>query len=116
MEELDIKAALARNDLFTLFKLQLKKDFEGAGADATFTDGLPLQLEDLKRCVIAALTALQRSNANLLTGLLYRVDISEQQLRNYHRDHSGLGFEELLAELIIKRVLQKIILKKKFSE
>jgi hypothetical protein len=116
MEEIDLNTALARDDLFTLFKLQLKKDFESVGVNGTFIDDLPLQLEALKQCIVGALKPLQQSNANGLMSLLYRIDISETQLKNYHSSHPGLGLEELLAELIIKRVLQKVILKKKFSE
>jgi hypothetical protein len=46
---------------------------------------------------------------------LYRVDVSERQLKEYHHKHLTLNFEEIVIELVIKRILQKIILKKKFS-
>src|SRR6218665_2929176 len=109
MEELDPGSALASNDLFALFKLQLKKDFESVAVSSAFVDELPIELEALKQSLVSALRPLQQSNANLLMGLLYRIDISETQLKNYHRSHPGLDFEEQLAELIIKRVLQKVI-------
>lgn len=116
MEEIDPGTALASNDLFTLFKLQLKKDFESVGLSGAFIDLLPLQLHALKQCIVDALRPLQQSNTAGLMSLLYRVDISETQLKNYQLSHPELSFEEQLAELIIKRVLQKVILKKKFSE
>ena len=50
-----------------------------------------------------------------LSNLLNRIDISETQLNNYQVKKISFSFEEIIAELIIKRTLQKVILKKRFS-
>ena len=50
-----------------------------------------------------------------LSNLLIRIDISETQLNNYQAKKISFSFEEIIAELIIKRTLQKVILKKRFS-
>lgn len=115
MEELDVPAYLATEDLFMLFKRQLKKDFEGAGLDGSFADQLPAAWEGLKLELMEALADVHRSAAGI-QGLLYRVDISEAQIEHYKLRHRGVYFEEVIAELIAKRVLQKVILKKRFSE
>lgn len=116
MEEIDVNNSLQQESLFAQFKSQLKKDFEGAGVAADFTDDLPSDLDLLKERIQQALQPLVRGNMSLLSSLFYRIDISEQQLRNYEQQHKQLSFEELAAELIIKRVLQKVILRKRFSE
>lgn len=115
MEELDVNSCLTKEDLFDLFKNQLKKDFEGAGLDGSFAVELSAEFEKLKLVLLQQLQPLLKNNATALSSLLYRVDISETQLRNYKKDDPEFTFEEAVAELIIKRVLQKVILKKTFS-
>ena len=115
MEEIDIFASLQQENLFELFKSQLKKDFEGAGANADFTAQLPAGFDALKAALVEVLNPLAQQ-ATALPSLLYRVDISEQQLHKYQQAHPQLSFEEMIAELIIKRVLQKVILRKTFSK
>lgn len=113
MEELTVVESLACEDLFVLFRQQLKKDFEGAGINGDFCEALIPDFTDLKNKLQKELDHVLRNNQ--LTGLLYRIDISEVQLKNYQAASPRLLFEEILAETIIKRILQKVILKKRFS-
>jgi hypothetical protein len=115
MQEPEVNNYLLKEDLFELFRAQLRKDFEGSGIGAEFTDKIPETFVELKRCVATIIRPLSGQRHSLLQGLLYRVDISEAQLKNYSGD-PGVSFEEMLAELIIKRILQKVILKKTFSK
>lgn len=113
MEELDPASHLSNVALFHLFKQQLKKDFEGAGIDAEFTDSISSDFLELKNSLQQQLDSIIRNNT--LSGLLYCVDINEFQIKKYTASNSYLDFDEVIAELIIKRILQKIILKKRFS-
>jgi hypothetical protein len=115
MEELEIRAYLINEDLFMLFKKQLKKDFETSGIDAGFATNLLPDWLTLREVISRALKPLS-NDGNLFTSLLYRIDISEVEIKNYQNQHNALPFEDLMAELIIKRILQKVVLKKKFSE
>ena len=115
MEELDVNNYLLSENLFELFKRQLKKDFDSCSLNTDFIDSLPVQFELLKLSIITELKQISKNNS-LLSNLLYRIDISEIQIKNYHQKNNSLSFEEVLAELIIKRILQKVILKKKFSQ
>lgn len=115
MEELDINTSLLKENLFELFKAQLKKDFESAGVNAGFTEQLPCDFEAMRQIIIAELEPMLKTGGTLVSSLLYRIDISEMQLRNYQDSHPDLSFPETLAELIIKRILQKVILKKTYS-
>ncbi|WP_317896675.1 hypothetical protein [Aurantibacillus circumpalustris] len=115
MEEIDVNTYLFKENLFDLFKEQLKKDFEGAGANSDFTGDLPRDLEALKLVLLHELKIISNNSSTLIASLLYRIDISEIQIRNYQLKNSSLSFEEVLAELIIKRILQKVILKKTYS-
>ncbi|MBK7651621.1 MAG: hypothetical protein IPJ20_14025 [Flammeovirgaceae bacterium] len=48
----------------------------------------------------------KRSDFNLMH-LLYRIDISEAQLEKYLNEYKNETYFNVIAELIIKRVLQK---------
>lgn len=115
MEELDLNTYLFKQDLFELFKFQLTKDFESAGLDIHFTKNLPKELHALQAVIQTQLIQASKQHANLLPILLYRIDISESQIKNYSKKNADLSYETILAELIIKRILQKVILKKTFS-
>jgi hypothetical protein len=111
MEEVDVSRLLV-SGLFESFRQQLKKDFESAGIAASFADKLPQDLDLLKNLIAEVIPF---SNQHSLSALLYRVDISEQQLRNYGKKNVDMTFNEIVTELIIKRVLQKVILKRTYS-
>jgi hypothetical protein len=115
MEELDLNNYLFKQDLYELFKFQLTKDFESAGLDITFTKNLPKELKALRDSIQEEITQSSKQKAQLLPILLYRIDISELQIKNYSKNNADLTYEAILAELIIKRILQKVILKKTFS-
>jgi len=114
MEEIDLYTQLIEIDLFNLFKIQIKKDFETCGLDVNFINDLPSDFFKLKAIFINQLQPLF-INKKALSNLLNRIDISETQLNNYQAKKISFSFEEIIAELIIKRTLQKVILKKRFS-
>lgn len=114
MDELEVYNSLATQNLFDLFKSQLKKDFETCALSTDFIDNLPQQYNLLKSAIIQELNPLLNNNS-IMQNLLYRIDISEFQIKKYAQTKSTISFNEILAELIIKRILQKVILKKKFS-
>jgi len=102
--------------MFELFRAQLQKDIESSAIDAEFTKDLPRDYDQLRNFLIKHLAPVFKNNVTCLHTLLYRVDISEATLRDHGNKNKNLGFEETVIELIIKRVLQKVVLKKKFSE
>lgn len=115
MNEPDLNRQLHSEDLFELFCAQLRKDFQGSGLNADFTENLPREFIPIRTLICKELEKIMNGSLSSLQGLLYRVDISEQQLKQYRSAESTRNYPELLAELIIKRVLQKVILKKRFS-
>lgn len=116
MEELDLNTYLLKQDLFELFKFQLIKDFESSGISVDFARELPSQLLLLKAVLEQQIQILEKQQASLLPILLYRIDISEAQIKKYASKQPDVSYEALLSELIIKRILQKIILKKTYSK
>lgn len=116
MDKLDIKASLLQQELFELFRLQLRKDFEVSGCDAGFTAHLPLSFDQLKDEISVQLRKMEKGSTSKLPELLYRIDLSERQIKRFSEEHPAENWEDLVAELIIKRLLQKVILKKTYSK
>ena len=52
MEEIDLNTQLIEIDLFNLFKIQIKKDFETCGLDVNFINDLPSDFFKLKAIFI----------------------------------------------------------------
>ena len=102
---------LSQKDLLRNLILQIRKDFESAG--------IPIKLLLNKRYSFVELAQIisdsfMQAGATAMFNLLYRVDVSEKQLKD------GMptpGIDPILvAELVIKRELQKVVLKKQYSK
>ncbi|MES2565431.1 MAG: hypothetical protein V4565_01110 [Bacteroidota bacterium] len=110
----DILNSLEKPGLFEKFKVQVYKDFELAGA----MEFLPViesnHLDHLKEVFFNSIIMLEVGNA--LKNLLYRIDINELQIKQAQIKDPSLSLQQLLAELMIKRILQKVVLKELYSK
>ncbi|MDZ4665732.1 MAG: hypothetical protein SGJ15_12700 [Bacteroidota bacterium] len=120
-KELSIKDQLSSKELFDAFKQQLKKDLSECGCENDFIDGLAADLNPIKQSLITVLKAHQKKAGFNIQQLLYRVDINEKQLsvrlqKNLPADKDGKeeDYISVVSELIIKRIFQKVVLKKIF--
>jgi hypothetical protein len=115
MSELpDIQTGISRPELFELFKSQLKKDFESCGLDGTFADNLHPDFDLIIEKVSKEVQKLLKGNKWM--ELLYRIDISERQFQKLSTEKKEASQEIVLAELIIKRELQKVVIKEFFRK
>jgi hypothetical protein len=89
--------------------LQLRKDFETSAIPIKLLLGKRYSFEEL--CQIIH-DAFMQAGATAMFQLLYRVDISEQQLQ---KGMPTPGIDPMLvAELVVKRELQKVVLRKMY--
>jgi len=102
---------LSQKEILRNLILQIRKDFDSAG--------IPIKLLLNKRYSFIEMAqivsdAFMQSGATAMFNLLYRVDVSEKQLKE------GMptpGIDPILvAELVIKRELQKVVLRKQYSQ
>jgi len=96
----NIKNQLSRKDLFDSFRIQLAKDFEQSSFSADFIEAL-----EPNYTIIHEKIALE----------LERIDISEVQLKKYLNEYKNENYFNVIAELIIKRVLQKVVIKQRYK-
>lgn len=115
MEELPaINNQLSSRSLFETFKTQLRKDFDQCNFPSKFIDQITPGYEDIHRAITNVLQSSgKRADANLMQ-LLYRVDIPEAQLARYLAHQPERSYFDVMAELIIKRILQKVVIKQMY--
>ncbi|MBK6523683.1 MAG: hypothetical protein IPG08_15990 [Sphingobacteriaceae bacterium] len=114
-KELSIKESLSSKELFEAFKQQLKKDLSECGCESDFIDVLTSEFELIKQSLITVLKAREKKAGFNIQQLLYRVDINEKQLSERLQKNKEEDYLSVVSELIIKRILQKVVLKKHFS-
>jgi hypothetical protein len=107
----NIKNQLSSKDLFGAFKIQLTKDFDCSDFPADFIEALEPDYRGIVEKIVYELQRNEsRTNSNLMR-LLNRIDISEAQLKRYLNEYKNENRFCVIAELIIKRVLQKVVIK-----
>ncbi|MEE2699897.1 MAG: hypothetical protein VYD71_00850 [Bacteroidota bacterium] len=92
---------------------QLEKDFLMIGVDFDIEKSLP-NYKTLFTHTKKLVEVISEKNPKLLFNLLYRIDLSEEMVKKQMRV-SALSFTQMLAELIIKRELYKVVLRKNIS-
>lgn len=106
-----VNAQLTRKDLFVAFKVQLAKDFAQSNFSADFVATLEPDYGQIHESILRELQqGKKRADADLMQ-LLYRVDISEAQLKRYLHEPRNQDHLATIAELIIKRILQKVVIR-----
>lgn len=116
MENLpEITNQLTSKDLFAAFKQQLVRDFEQSNFSSAFVAALEPNYDSIHKIIVSELQRNEaRTDFNLMH-LLYRIDISEAQLKRYLNAHKNESYHQVMAELIIKRVLQKVVVKRYYK-
>lgn len=102
---------LSQKELLRNLILQIRKDFDSAGIPIKLLLNTKYSFNQLAQIIS---DAFMQSGATAMFNLLYRVDVSEKQLKD------GMptpGIDPILvAELVVKRELQKVVLRKQYSQ
>lgn len=115
MQDLTIKNQLSSKDLFDAFKRQLAKDFQQSNFPADFVAELEPDYNRIHEKIARELQCNEKRTDFNLMHLLYRIDISEAQLKRYLSESKEESRFNVIAELIIKRVLQKVVVKQYYK-
>ena len=90
----------------------IKKDL---GLDPSELSGLKASYASLKQMLVPILNYLLDNDMPRLLHALYRIDVDEEGLKRVLSAHAPGKIAEALADLIIKRQLKKIEIRKKYS-
>lgn len=117
MENLpDSRNQLNSKTLFEAFKTQLKKDFDQSNFLFDFAAAFVQDYDVIHERIMKALQHNENRTDFTVMRLLNRIDISEPQLKRYVAENKNEDRLHVLAELIIKRVLQKVVIKKFYKD
>jgi len=114
-DSLIVNNQLSSQDLLDAFKLQLAKDFEQSNFPAEFVASLQPGYEEILAKIALELQRNEKKTDFNIMHLLYRVDISESQLKRYLDKNKDKSYFSVIAELIVKRVLQKVVIKQHYK-
>jgi hypothetical protein len=110
-----IKGQLNSKDLFEAFKRQLAKDCDQSNLPAGFVETLQPDYRSIHQKIAFELQRNEKRTDFNIMQLLYLVDISEAQLKKYLTENKNETYFNVVAELIIKRVLQKVVIKQHYK-
>lgn len=114
-QEISIKESLNSKEIFEAFKLQMKKDLSECGCESSFVDKMIPQMNEMKADISKQLKEHDKKPGFNIQQLLYRVDINEKQLNTVLKENTNEEYLSIVAELMIKRILQKVVLRKYFN-
>jgi len=107
----EIRNQLRSRDLFEDFKKQMLKDFQQAQFATAFIDKLVPDYASIHHRIQLELQHTETDSAAAWMPLLNRIDISESQLKRYLNENNDRPYADVVAELIIKRLVQKVVIR-----
>ncbi len=110
----DIRNQLSTKGLFDAFKMQLIKDFDQSNFPSDFVATLQPDYGNIHEKIVDQLLRTEKSDFSL-SRLLNRIDISDAQLKRYLNEYKNESRFNVIAELIIKRTLQKVVIRQHYK-
>lgn len=100
-----------RLDLIKDTANQIIKDFDMFGMEITFSGNAYNAYEELFEQIEPQIKKLIDSNQSKFMGILYRIDLNDEQISRAVRENFSEPFSEIITDLIIKRELQKVVIR-----
>jgi uncharacterized protein YggL (DUF469 family) len=105
-----------RLDLIKDTANQIIKDFDMFGMEVTFSGNQYNAYEELFEQIEPHINKLINNNQSKFMGILYRIDLSDEQIKKSVNENCSESFSEIITDLIIKRELQKVVIRKHYSK
>ncbi len=112
----DITPYLNRADMLQETAEQIIKDFGMLGMEIKISQASNTTYPELFSVLLPLIEKLQKKNTQSFYSLMYRIDISEGQIKKAVEDSKNRSFSEVLTDLILKRELLKVVIRKHYSE
>ena len=111
MELSNISKYINRLDLLQDTANQIIKDFEMFGMEIKFSGNQYNAYEELFNQIEPHIKKLIDNNHQKFMGILYRIDLSDEQIKKAMEQNSFESFSEIITDLIMKRELQKVVIR-----
>ena len=105
-----------RQDLLEKVVAQIQKDFDWFNLEVKFTNNPELSAyQELYEQILPLIEEMLNDDYIKLMSILYRIDIDEDFLNRKLKEVPNADTDEVITDLIIKRELQKVIIKHIYS-
>ncbi|MCW3105451.1 MAG: hypothetical protein JWO09_3891 [Bacteroidetes bacterium] len=104
-----------RLDLVKATADQIIKDFEMFGMEIRFSGNAYNAYEELFEQIEPQIKKLIESSHSKFMGILYRIDLNDEQLKKAIQENSSEPFSHIVTDLIIKRELQKVVIRNHYK-
>ena len=112
---MDITPYLNRLDILSETVQQVIKDFGMNGMEIKFSGNAENAYLELFSQILPFIEKLQKENFQNFYNLMYRIDISEGQIKKAVEESKDKSFSEVVTDLILKRELLKVVFRKQYS-
>ncbi len=112
----DVSLYINRLDLIKDTANQIIKDFDMFGMEIKFSGSVYNAYEELFDQIRPRIENLISNNHQKFMGILYRIDLSEEQIKKAVNENFSEPFSDIITDLIIKRELQKVVIRSQFKK
>ena len=113
---MDITPYLNRPDILNETAKQIVKDFGMVGMEIRFSRNPENAYEELFAQILPHIEKLLKEDFQNFYSLMYRIDISETQIKKTVEGSKDKSFSEIVTFLILKRELTKVIFRAQYSK
>ncbi len=111
----DISPYLNRPDILSDTARQVIKDFGMQGMEINFSGNTGNTYDELFSQILPHIDKLLKADPGKFYNLMYRIDISEVQIKKAVEQAADKSFSEVVTDLILKRELLKVVMRKNYS-
>jgi len=104
-----------RLDLLEKVVDQIKKDFNWFSYEITFSGKTNSPYQELYHQILPLIEELLSDDYPKLMAMLYRIDIDEEFLNRQLKMNEQADTDEVITDLILKRELQKVIIRELYA-
>ena len=113
---LDLSPYLNRIDILNETAQQVIKDFGMNGMEIKFSGNAGNAYLELFSQILPLVEKVQKENFQSFYNLMYRIDISESQIKKAVEESKDKSFSAVVTDLILKRELLKVAFRKQFEK
>lgn len=104
-----------RADLLEKVIKQIEKDFNWFNITLTYSNNYPTPYLELFNTILPLVENMLSDNYSKLYNILYRIDIDDNLLTRKLKELPNADTAEVITDLILKRELQKIIIREIYT-
>lgn len=112
----DLTPYINRLDLIKDTANQLIKDFDMFGMEIKFSGNAYNAYEELFEQIEPHIKKLIETNQSKFMGILYRIDVSDVQIKKAVNENASESFSAIVTDIIIKRELQKVVIRNHYKK